>query len=80
MNEALYSLDEIAEAFKYVNNTRLSPDAKAMLTMDIGYEKAQRDIKAMLWESINNHPEDESKSNCFCLAFEVACDMIDGTF
>ena len=48
MNEPLYSLDEIAEAFKYIQDNRLSTDARAMLTMDIGYEKAENDIVKLL--------------------------------
>lgn len=48
MSETIFSLEEIAEAFKYIQDDKLSTDAKAMLTMDIGYEKAEKDIIKLL--------------------------------
>ena len=48
MNEPIFSLEEIAEAFKYIQDNKLSTDAKAMLTMDIGYERAEKDIIKLL--------------------------------
>lgn len=52
MSETIFSLEEIAEAFKYIQDDKLSTDAKAMLTMDIGYEKAEKDIIKLLEEKL----------------------------
>lgn len=57
MSETIFSLEEIAEAFKYIQDDKLSIDAKAMLTMDIGYEKAEKDIIKLLREKAEHHKQ-----------------------